>query len=132
MMAEECLQKHTYYIANSFQYDSNGLVTDYNRPNVFTLNKVKVVYEDFYAEQSAANNILLSYPKKNVLLLGDMIEDAEVARDSEHETIIRVGYLNKEPVTESLEREFKDTYDLVIYGDGTLNSVNQLLRLMAG
>jgi hypothetical protein len=34
--------------------------------------------------------------RKNVIVMGDLITDAYMAKNQEHETILRVGFLNNE------------------------------------
>jgi len=61
-----------------------------------------------------------------VIVLGDIVEDAHMVRDECHETVLRIGYLNKgEKEREAL---FRDTFDMVISGDGTLAEVNDIIR----
>ena len=82
------------------------------------MNKQKFIYEsgkDF---------------KKNVIIMGDILEDVKMVNESVHNVVLKIGFLN-EPKTHSvLIEEFKKIYDIIIVGDGSLMPVNYLLRKM--
>ena len=52
--------------------------------------------------------------------MGDIIEDSTMVRDTEHGQILRVGFLNQIQVKEPLLESFKQHFDLIVCGDGSL------------
>lgn len=63
--------------------------------------------------------------------MGDIIADAFMASDSKHDTVVRVGFLNKLSDPLMLE-SYMETFDLVISDDGSLCPVLSLLEEIAG
>ena len=63
--------------------------------------------------------------RKNVLLLGDSLEDVDMVKGYDYEGLIKVGFLN-EKVDENLEK-YKNHYDILIFYDGDMEFVNKML-----
>ena len=59
--------------------------------------------------------------------MGDILEDVKMVRESEHDVVLKIGYLNNAKEEALLKEEFLKTYDIVITGDGSLQPVNYLL-----
>lgn len=57
--------------------------------------------------------------------MGDILEDAEMACDTKHNTVFRVGFLNSSS-KEKLAK-FGQKFDLVICDDGSLCPILHLL-----
>ena len=51
--------------------------------------------------------------------MGDIIEDSFMVRESHHDIILRVGFLNKQDVEKKDLIAFKNTFDLILSGDGS-------------
>ena len=63
--------------------------------------------------------------RKNVIVMGDIVEDSQMVRDANHETVLRVGFLNRQVQEEidegALEIEkFRQAFDIIVGGDGSL------------
>jgi len=58
--------------------------------------------------------------RKNVIVMGDLITDAYMAKTQEHETILRVGFLNTEEHYAQQIDKFMKTFDIIVYRDGSL------------
>ena len=58
--------------------------------------------------------------------MGDILDDAKMACDSKHDTVLRVGFLNKND-PEKFDK-FLDKFDLVVTEDGSLCPVIDLLE----
>lgn len=52
--------------------------------------------------------------------MGDLLEDVQMVRESEHDVVLKVGFLNDLEVKEDMMAEFMKTFDVVITGDGSL------------
>lgn len=108
-------------LSNQFEYDESAdrLVKGYKLPLITSANKQSMIYE-------AAKTPL----RKNVIVMGDIIDDAGMVRDQEHETILRVGFLNSEEQYERQIGKFMNTFDVIVYRDGSLCPVvHSLLKL---
>ena len=70
--------------------------------------------------------------RKNIVVMGDIVEDADMVRDSQHGTILKVGFLNSTENEEVKLDSFRRTFDLIIRGDGSIcpvvYSLNQLFK----
>jgi len=66
--------------------------------------------------------------RKNVILLGDNLEDVGMAKGFGYENLIKIGFLN-ENVKENL-RPYKQNFDVIILNDSPINHVNTLIREM--
>jgi len=108
-------------IANSFIFDDNGKVIEIKKPIIQSLNKFDIIIND----PVVFNKIK---EKKNVIMLGDNIEDIGMVSHLDYDNIIKIGFLN-EKVEENLDM-YKKTFDVVIANDGSLEFVNSLLRSM--
>jgi hypothetical protein len=68
--------------------------------------------------------------RKNVLMMGDIIEDTKMVRAQNHENVLRIGYLNDMSKNSHLLQHYMEAFDLVITGDGTLHLTNYLMQRM--
>jgi Pyrimidine 5'-nucleotidase (UMPH-1) len=60
--------------------------------------------------------------------MGDILDDVKMVRESMHETVLKIGFLNDIKKNAHLTEEFLKTFDIVITGDGSLHPVNYLLE----
>lgn len=66
--------------------------------------------------------------RKNVLIMGDILDDVKMVRESLHDVVLKIGFLNDMQKNSHLTEEFTKTFDIVITGDGSLSPVNYLLN----
>jgi hypothetical protein len=59
--------------------------------------------------------------------MGDILDDVRMVRESQHDIVLKVGFLNDLDKSSHLTQEFTQTFDIVITGDGSLHPVNHLL-----
>lgn len=71
-----------------------------------------------YAEQQRANSILL----------GDILQDAQMCDDSDYDNVIRIGFLD-EPEKEKLDMHLS-VFDLVIANDGSMCPIMHILNFI--
>ncbi len=121
--SEKKLYKNIHLISNFYEFDKNGKVKGFKSKIIHTFNKNEVQVKDtpYY------NDIK---QRKNVLLLGDNIGDIGVSEGLEHDTIIRIGFLN-DNVKELLD-DYKKAFDVVILNDGPMDYVNKLVKNILG
>jgi cytosolic 5'-nucleotidase 3 len=104
-------------VSNRFIWDNQGNAIGVEKPIVHLANKDEVVLE---------TEISLKLDnRKNVVLLGDNIDDKKMIRDFEYDELITIGFLN-ESVEKNIDR-YKKEFDAVITNDGTMKYINNLL-----
>ena len=117
---EESLYPNIHIIANFYNFDEKGNVTGYKSNIVHTFNKSEVQLRNHpYSKQIKE--------RKNVMLLGDGIGDLGMTVGIEHDTILRIGFLNENPEKLPL---FEKEFDVVITNDGSMEYINNLLKRM--
>ncbi len=72
--------------------------------------------------------VVLSKNRKNIILLGDNLEDIGMVKGFNYDNLIKIGFLN-ENVEENLE-QYKRNYDVIILNDSPLDYVSGLLKKM--
>ena len=60
-----------------------GLVTGYSKPLITSGNKQEIIYDKVGVEL-----------RRNAIVMGDIVEDGSMVRDSAHNVLLRVGFLN--------------------------------------
>ncbi len=60
--------------------------------------------------------------------MGDILEDVKMVRENEHNTVLKVGFLNNTEKNADLTADYLKTFDIVIVGDGSLCPINKLLQ----
>ena len=71
--------------------------------------------------------------KKNVILMGDIIEDHHMVDNQRHDNVLRIGFLNKKETCSDefmfeLKR-YKEKFDLVISEDGSICPILHIFGL---
>jgi len=95
-------------LSNKFEFDNKGIVCGYEVPLIHSANKREVIYDEL--------DMVL---RRNIIVMGDIIEDSFMVRESHHDTILRIGFLNKLELEKKELIAFKNTFDLIIGGDGS-------------
>ena len=83
------------------------------------MNKDETMVKDFPEIFEAVKN------RKNVILLGDNIEDVAMIDGFEYENLIKIGFLN-ENVEGNLEL-YKNNFDVIVINDGSFEFINNLI-----
>lgn len=117
---ENRLYDNIYIISNEFEWDENGNAIKIKEPIIHSMNKDETSVKNFPEIFESIKD------RKNVLLLGDTLEDVEMIRGFDYDNIIKVGFLNKN-VEENLEN-YKKNYDILILNDSDIFFVNELLK----
>lgn len=97
-------------LSNQFEYEDQ-VVKGYKTPLIHSANKLEVIYNAKRGKE------LL---RKNVIVMGDIVEDGKMACVDTHKTILRIGFLNTEEHYSRQIDVFKQTFDLIVYRDGSL------------
>lgn len=100
--------------SNSFLWGEDGKVTGVAEPLIHTFNKDFTAVRQFPFFESIK-------ARKNVILLGDGLGDAEMLNGFDYDAVIKIGFLNESSKGE-LAR-FKQEYDIVILEDGSMDYI---------
>lgn len=117
---EKRLWENIHIISNSFIWDENGNATGVRQPIIHGMNKDETIVQDFPEIYEKIKK------RKNVILLGNNVEDIEMVKGFNYQNIIKIGFLN-EKVEENLEN-YKNNFDIVILNDGPMDYINDLLK----
>lgn len=116
---EDRLYDNVHIVANFFDFDEQGNVVNVKEPIIHSLNKHEIIIKDFPVFDLIKN-------RKNVLLLGDGVDDVGMIEGFEYDNLIKVGFLN-ENAEENLEK-FKENFDVILLYDASMDYVNNLIR----
>ncbi len=125
MIIEYLKQENRFYdnvgiIANFYQWDKKGKAEKIKEPMIHSMNKDETMVSDFPEIYQKIKN------RKNVILLGDSLEDPDMVTGFDYSNLIRIGFLN-EDVENNLEF-YKKKYDVILTGDQDFSFVNNLLE----
>ncbi|MEM2121147.1 MAG: hypothetical protein QXU20_00605 [Candidatus Woesearchaeota archaeon] len=109
-----------YYITNLFNWDENGKAISLKTPLIHSMNKDEATVKKFPEIYKVIKN------RKNVILLGDVVEDVLMIKGFDYKHLLKIGFLNSE--FESLREEYTKNFDVVIEGDGDFYYVNNLMK----
>jgi 5'-nucleotidase len=118
---EKKLFENIHIISNSYEWDKNGKATAIKKPIIHSMNKDETAVQNFPVFD-------LIKKRKNVLLLGDNLEDVGMIEGFDYDNLIKIGFLN-ENIEENLEY-YKRNYDVIILNDSSIDYVNSLLGEM--
>ena len=117
-MHEYCANQVTV-LSNKFIYQGEDFGSiDYQKPLIHILNKQQFIYDLGHEPKEY---------RRNVLIMGDILDDVRMVRESLHDVVLKIGFLNDIEKNSHLTEEFTKTFDVVITGDGSLHPVNYLL-----
>lgn len=108
-----------YIIANNFEWDKNGYAIAVKKPIIHVANKDETILKNFPVFN-------LVKKRKNVILLGDVVEDTAMIKGFAHDNLIKICFFSDNK-KKNLEI-YKSHYDVIILNDSGLDYVNQLLK----
>jgi HAD superfamily hydrolase (TIGR01544 family) len=113
------LYPNVHIVSNSFSWNKKGRAISIKKPIIHTLNKDEAVLKDFPFYEKIKN-------RKNVLLLGDNLEDIEMITGFNYRRLIKIGFLNKNVRENS--KQYEKFFDVLILSDSSMECVNFLLK----
>lgn len=113
------LYNNVHIISNSYEWDENDNAIAIRQPIIHMLNKDKTVIQNLPVFNVIKN-------RKNILLLGDSLDDIGMIKGFDYNNLIKIGFLN-ENIEENLEH-YKYNFDIVILNGYTMDYINVLLR----
>ncbi len=120
------LQKHgrlydnIHIITNSYEWDKNGKAIGVKKPIIHALNKDETLVKDFPSIFGKIKD------RKNVLLLGDGLNDIGMVEGFDYENLIKIGFLNEE--TDKNLESYRKNFDVVLTNDASMDYVNGLMK----
>lgn len=106
-------------ISNLYEWDKEGKAIRIKQPVVTSVNKDETLIHKFPVYNKIKD-------RKNVILLGDGLEDVGMIEGFDYKTLIKIAFLN-ENVEENLPA-FKKVYDVILLGDPDMSYVNKLVK----
>jgi cytosolic 5'-nucleotidase 3 len=106
-------------ISNTPVFDKQGNLTGFKQPIIHVFNKDETMLKDFPAYEQVKN-------RKNVILLGDNIEDIGMVEGFAYDNLLKIGFLN-DKVAENLEA-YKKNFDIILTNDTDMSYINDLLK----
>lgn len=108
-----------HIISNLYEWDRDGNAIAVKEPIIHIMNKDEAVLQNF-----PVFNVIKD--RKNVLLLGDSLDDTGMVNGFEYDNLIKIGFLN-ENIEENIEN-YRRNFDVIILNDSSMNYVNKLLK----
>ncbi len=116
---EEKLSSNMYVVANMFIWNKEGKAIGIKEPIIHSLNKHEIEIKSLPVYKELLK-------RKNVILLGDLIEDIGMIEGFPYKNLVKIGFLN-ENVQENLQ-DYKKNFDIIITNDSDMSYVNELIR----
>jgi cytosolic 5'-nucleotidase 3 len=113
------LTPNVYILSNTFVFDQDGNATDYKGPIIHVFNKSE-------AQLTDPKYTKIIKERENVILLGDNIEDLQMAENIDKNLLITIGFLNAN-IEENIEK-YKENFDIVITNDNSMKYVYDVLK----
>jgi len=114
LKSKKAYSPNIHIISNFFTW-KNGKATGIKLPLVHSFNKNELLIKN-------SSYFPVIEKRKNVILLGDLIEDVKMAEGLNHDCVIKIGFMNSGNLT-----NFQKVYDVVITEDGSFEQVNKIL-----
>jgi len=114
---ENDLHSNIKIVSNFIRFE-NGLIKEMNEKTIHSLNKNIVSLDE---------NLKAELSNKKILLLGDGLGDLKMLGNFNQEKAITVGFLDAK-IEENLE-VFNKSFDIVITHEGSLEDVNNILKI---
>ncbi|MDD5606753.1 MAG: hypothetical protein PHN37_02730 [Candidatus Pacebacteria bacterium] len=112
--------KNIFYITNHFYWDKNGKAIAVKKPIIHSLNKDEITLQDIPEIYNVIRN------RKNIILLGDQIEDIEIIKNLDYENFLKIGFLNYN--YDNLKKVYKKNFDIILKSDEDISFVSNLIK----
>lgn len=112
------LSENIHIVGNDFIRNDAGVAIGFKEPIIHSLNKSETVMKIFPFYEEIVE-------RKNVILLGDNLGDVQMIEGFSYQNLLKIWFLNKD--IEQQQMAYMDAYDIVIFGDGDLSKVNEIL-----
>lgn len=114
------LYNNIFIISNFIKWNKKRNAVGFREPIIHSLNKDEALIDDFPQVHAKVKN------KRNVLLIGDNLEDIGMIKGFDYDNLVKIGFLN-EDVEKNLKR-YKKAFDIIIANDSSFDYLNLLLK----
>lgn len=111
------LTDNIHIVANWYEYNNEGYVTSFKIPIIHSLNKYEVTVREFPFFSQLKE-------RKNVILLGDQIDDLGMIEGFEYKNLLTVGFANEKED----EKKFDQKFDILITENDNFDFINELVQ----
>lgn len=115
------LYDNVQIISNAFIFNEDGLVVGVKEPIVHTFNKDYTTVKQYPIFEKLKE-------RKNIILLGDSLGDADMMNGFEYDAIIKIGFLNENGADAAAMQSFREKFDIVILNDEQMDYINELMK----
>ena len=117
------LSENIAVISNLFEFDAQGRVVKIKEPVIHSMSKHEIAVPDFPIFEKIKD-------RKNVLLIGDTLEDISMVEGFDYDNLLKIGFLNEyRSASGDIDSEaFKKNFDVVICNDGPMDFVVDLCQ----
>jgi len=116
---EKRLYSNIYIITNIYSWDRKGNAIEVKKPIIHAMNKEEIAIKNYPVFKKIKD-------RKNILLLGDSIDDLNMIKGAKYDNVIKIGFLNSN-VKENL-KDYKKNFDVLILKDSNMSYINKLMR----
>ncbi len=109
-----------YYLINRFNWDEEGKAVSIRGSVIHSLNKDETSLKKNPEARRAIKK------RKNVILLGDALDDLAMAEGFPHKHLLTIGFLNFDE--DELRKRYQERFDIVLEGDGDFKFVSDLIK----
>jgi cytosolic 5'-nucleotidase 3 len=113
------LYDNIHIVTNLYKWNSKGKAISVKKPFIHSMNKDETSIKKFKFYDNIKN-------RKNVLLLGDSLDDLKMIKGFDYNSLISVGFLNYK-TQENLEL-YKKNFDILIPDDGNFKEINKFIK----
>jgi HAD superfamily hydrolase (TIGR01544 family) len=107
-----------YFIVNKFIWDKSDTAVDIQKPFIHSMNKSSLTTR----LNEIPTNIATT---ENIILLGDGVEDIQMAKNFNYKNILKIGFYNYNDST--YIEEYQKRFDIVVPKNGGFKVVNEVL-----
>lgn len=117
------MHNNVYIITNKFVWDSDGNAIGKPSPTIHCMGKDGIAISGYPEIYEKIKN------RKNIVLMGDSLEDLSMTTGFEYDNILKVGFLN--PGEEENELQYRENFDIIIANDSDIKPINKLIKELA-
>ncbi|MFA6424187.1 MAG: hypothetical protein WCV83_02620 [Candidatus Magasanikbacteria bacterium] len=113
----ELLSNNIHIVANYYEYDNEGYVTNFKKPIIHSLNKYEITTRQFPFFNELRE-------RTNVILLGDQIDDLGMIEGFDYLNLLTVGFANEKED----ESKFNKKFDIIITENNDFSFINEITK----
>jgi cytosolic 5'-nucleotidase 3 len=113
------LLNNVFIISNSFFFNEKERLVGIKKPIIHVYNKDEKILNKYPFYQKIKD-------RKNIIVIGDSLGDANMHKGLKHEQVLKIGFLNE---NEELSLPaYRQVFDVLILGDASFYHLNQIFK----